>query len=212
MSGELLIFFIFFASAVDQNCMNWFVDSKTKKDDKCILKCTSLSVDMSTFSCPNFCDKLCNLSPSKKIIFQISDLYPGLTSEERAIATQYPVQSLKAYQLSWEAETICLKEYPTSRTNDESDACRHYVWAALLFRDLGKDITDKILNAHEQEPRQPETEKAMDLANNRRGLLIAERLVINTKFSEKSLMSSFRDDLKQGRLIVLKRHNKGSSR
>jgi hypothetical protein len=123
--------------------------------------------------------------------FKISDLYPGLTPAEKALAAEKPIDSLKAYRLSWKAEEICLKEFPRSASNDESDACRHFVWATLLSRVLGAEAAQSILDAHEQEPTQPPEEKAMDLANNQRGVTFATTEA--KTFSDEEILGQFRN-------------------
>jgi hypothetical protein len=158
-----------------------------------------------TFTCPNQCDELCNASEKEKYLFKLSELYPGLTMAERALASQEPVKTLKAYQLSWRAESMCLKKYPTSSHNDESDACRHFIWSSLLTKEFGREFTEKVLYAHEQEPTQPENEKAMDLANNQRGISVAEKLIKDKSFSDEKIFSELQEQFKQGRLIVFKK-------
>ena len=42
-------------------CFDWFKESKISKNDKaCVSKCTTLRMDMSTFSCSLECEKFCN--------------------------------------------------------------------------------------------------------------------------------------------------------
>lgn len=47
--------------------------------------------------------------------------------------------------------------------DDESDAFRHFVWAALLTKELGKARAKEFLDAHETDPDQPHIERQMDL-------------------------------------------------
>lgn len=206
-SSFLIFYFLLLAtpSLFAKDCSEWFKDSKIKKDNSCLIKCVSFTVDMGTFECPNQCDELCETSETEKFLFKISDLYPGLTTEERVLATKNPTKVLKAYQLSWDAEKECLNLFSSSRASDESDACRHFVWAALLYKEFGVDFSSQILNAHEQDPKQPQQEKSMDLANNRLGQLSAEQLIKDKKFNSQSVIKSFEDNLKHGRLIVLKK-------
>ena len=186
-------------------CEDWFEKTKLKPGKDCLIKCASANVDMDTFVCSSICDELCKSSKKEKFLFQLSDLYPGLTNEEKAFCTKEPVKMMEAYRLSWNAEKICGKLFPSSQTNDESDACRHYVWAALFYKEFGLEFSSKVLNAHEQDPKQPESEKAMDLANNRLGLLTAEQLVRDGKFNEENILSTFKENLKNGRLIILRK-------
>ena len=193
------------ASAASANCEKWFEKSKIKPGKDCLVECASFPVDMGTFDCPSSCADFCKTARSEKWIFELSDLYPGLTAEEKALAAQSPAKVLQAYQLSWKAEKLCSQLYRTGETNDESDACRHFVWSALLYKEFGTDFSGQVLNAHEQDAKQPEPEKAMDLANNRLGQIVAEKLVREKKFKEENLLNVFKDNLNQGRLIVLRK-------
>ncbi len=188
-----------------QDCGQWFKDSKLKPGSNCLLDCASKSVDLGTITCPDECSFFCESSGAEDFIFKISDLYPGLTAEERALAANESVRSATAYRLSLRAEKLCQKLYQSSSTNDESDACRHFVWAALLQDEFGAEFSNKVLNAHEQDPKQPLNEKSMDLANNRQGLLSVEELKKAKKFSDDSILESFQKNLAAGRLIVLKK-------
>lgn len=160
-------------------------------------------VDMGTFDCHEDCDSLCERPKSEKFIFQLSDLYPGLNPAERALVAQHPSKLLDAYKLSWRAERDCLQEFPKSDRNDGSDACRHFIWAALLTQNLGHEMAQKILDAHEQEPTQPRDEKAMDLANNQRGVTFARSKISN--LTDEAIMSEFRTLIKDGKLVTLEK-------
>jgi len=74
---------------------------------------------------------------------------------------------------------------------------RHFVWAALLTNRLGVEKTKKFLDAHENNPVQPSSEKAMDLANNRAGILVTlklrEKNVFNVDNIKKEAITSLRD-------------------
>ena len=184
----------------DDDCENWFKSAGLKRGKDCLLSCASTAVDMGTFTCPNRCDDFCNEAYLTKSLFNLSQIY-GLTPAEKALAAKEPTKTLRAYVLSWKAERLCSELFKSSRTNDESDACRHFVWASMLSRELGLDFANQVLNAHEQDPRQPERERAMDLANNRQG-----QLAIESRGAEKSddgILRSFQENLKKGNLIVI---------
>ena len=200
----LFLLMIFSNDATADNCQKWFEKSKVQLGKGCILDCVSSPVDMISFQCHDQCNQLCKSSGAEDWIFQLSDLYPGLTGEERALAAKEPIKMLSAYKLTWAAEKMCLKIYSKSRTNDESDACRHFIWAAYLYKEFGNEFGTQVLNAHEQDPDEPANERAMDLANNRLGMLTGEQLVKNNKFNEESVLNSFKDNLKKGNLIVIK--------
>jgi hypothetical protein len=60
----------------------------------------------------------------------------------------------------------------------------------------------------QQNPDEPEEEKAMDLANNRRGLIASSELIKEKKTKESEFLNQFLTDLKNGKIIVLKRKKK----
>ena len=192
------------ASASKDKCKEWFQNSGVKKGENCLLDCATIMVDMSTFHCPNMCDKICSSPTKESFVFQLSNIYPGLTAEERALSAKHPLKMLTAYKLSWKAESLCSSLFTVSRTNDASDACRHFIWAALLYKKYGVDFSTKVLDAHEQEPKQSKSERAMDIANNRLGQILAEQLIQKNKFNDKELLESFKEKLKKGRFIILK--------
>lgn len=167
----------------------------------CLAACTALQVDMGTFDCPKFCDSLCVPTVAGEAVglgFKLSGLYPGLTDAERKFADKNPMGALRAYHLSWKAERICKEVYFVSDTNDESDACRHFIWASLLNIEFGLVVASEILDAHEQNPDQAETEKSMDLANNRRGLIISSKLIKGKKDPRFRSFKSIPEGLKRG--------------
>ena len=180
-----------------------------KNGENCLLDCAAIMVDMNTFHCPDMCNKFCGSPTKESFVFQLSNLYPGLTAEERALSAKYPLKMLTAYKLSWKAEKLCSNLFTSSRTNDASDACRHFIWAALLYKEYGIDFSSQVLDAHEKEPRQNKNERAMDIANNRLGQSLAEQLIQKNKFNDKELLKSFKEKLRKGRFIILKEPSGG---
>ena len=206
----LFIIYFFVPNPLEAGeCKVWFKESGLSKGKNCLLKCASIKVDMNTFNCPNMCLQLCKAPKKESFIFELSNLYPGLTAEERALSEKYPLKMLSAYKLSWKAEKLCSKIYKSSRTNDASDACRHFIWAAFLYQKYGADFSTQVLDAHEQDFKQDKTERAMDIANNRIGQVLAEQLLQKNKFNEKELLKSFKEKLKKGRFIILKESSGG---
>ena len=186
-------------------CEDWFKKLKIARGKDCLLSCTSSVTDFRSLGCEEECTRLCNSSVTAEFLFNLSDLYPGLTKEERALAASEPKKTLRAYQLSWEAEGLCQKVYRDSRTNDESDACRHFVWAILLQKEFGLEFGSRVLNAHEEDPKQPIQEKSMDLANNRLGQIVGAQLQKENKIEPDDILDAFKDNLAKGRFIVLKK-------
>lgn len=155
---------------------------------------------MNTFDCPTECEKLCKASD---VPYSLLKAY-GLTDDEIKICDVDPSICLKGYLDSLRAEKICLSIYPASRTNDESDACRHFQWAALMADDIGKVNAEKILTAHENNPREPTEEREMDLANNKLGLSSYLALKKQGTLSDKALTDAFKKYLHDGKFVIIK--------
>ncbi len=208
---------LLFASAAQAatECQKWFARANLKPGPKCAASCAALPTDMSTFTCTTFCEKYCTTTADKianagkaakrRALAALADLYPGLTDEEQKLAEADPEKALQAYILSHRAENLCRKIYPASAVNDESDACRHFVWASLLQNDFGTKYAEKVLAAHEADPLQPKSEKAMDKANNEVGLLSSRNLISQKRFSEGNVVAEFKRSLAAGSLTVIRR-------
>lgn len=192
------------STANADSCADWFAASKIKLGKDCLVKCVVAPVDMATFDCHNACSMLCSETVGTDFIFKLSELYPGLSDAERALVSTNPKAALRAYVAKGRAESFCAIQFVDNRTNDESDACRHFFWASFLRNDLGENLALKFLNAHEEHPSQPEPEKHMDIANNRLGLVAAERLIKKNGLSETALLKEFATALTQKKVIVLK--------
>jgi hypothetical protein len=191
------------AKNADRDCVIWFEKSKIKTESKdCELICATLMTDMSTFVCPDQCDRLCKIKQkfpeSGKFVY-----YPGLTQAERALVEKYPKDAIKVFIQKNRAEWSSDRNFPTQQLNDEGDAFRHFVWAGLLTNELGKDRALEFLNAHEENRLQPVDERDMDLANNQSGIRSAESLIKSKNFSLKNLEQRALEDLHEKRLHVL---------
>ena len=190
-----------------QECKTWFNNAGLKFGEDCQLECSIAKTDITTFHCSLMCDKLCK-SPipiKEKLVFNISALYPGLTHSERILSAKYPKKMLTAYNLSRKAEKMCISIFPAIILDDVGDACRHFIWSSLLYNQFGMDFSRKILNAHEQSNRQSQESKAMDLANNRIGLMTAQKLIQTGKYKESKLIQVFKEKLKKEEIVVLKK-------
>lgn len=200
----ITIFLLYSSHLRADICDDWFIKSKIKKNKNCLNSCVIHKVDLSTFVCHSICNKLCDSDIAPDFIFTLSSLYPGLTDSERALTSQLPKEAFIVYKQKAKAETACEEIFGTNNKNDESDSCRHFIWSAYLTRELGSDLAQKFLNAHEEESTQPENEKAMDLANNRVGFLLAEKLIKSKKFSNDIVIKEFHTALKNNELTILK--------
>jgi len=166
---------------------------------------------MGTFNCPNLCPKYCKESQITNFTFQLTDLYPGLTNAERALASQFPAKALIGYTMALKAEHMCADEFGANRHNDESDGCRHFIWAGLMSDKIGSELATKFLNAHEDYEGNPIDEKSMDTSNNTIGLSEAKDLIDNKKFSAENLKSRFMIDLKDKKIQTIKPRLKGET-
>lgn len=144
-------------------CLDWFSKLEIVSSSGCESYCSIAATDMSTFTCHSSCADLCKKNFKKNTS---SVLHPILNNQEVALSKKNPFKSIKAYRLSHQAEEDCSALFYKSKTNDASDACRHFFWAYLLASQIDLDFAKKTLDAHESEPLQPSNEKAMDEKNN----------------------------------------------
>jgi hypothetical protein len=204
---HLILFMLFVGISTAANsaeCDDWFKNSKISPSDKdCLIKCTSIGTSMNTFYCPKECKTLCNTSIKEKILFKYA-YYPGLTDQEKALVAQYPEDAIKVFQQMLLAERRTGKYFPKGLVDDESDAFRHFTWACLLEKEIGIDQAQKFLDAHEANARQTQEAKAMDLANNRAGLLEAQRLQQQKQLDLEHIEKAALEHLKYKKLIILK--------
>lgn len=194
--------FAVIANESDKDCVKWFEKARIELGSKdCELKCSLLKTDMGTFMCPNQCDRLCisNPKPPGGLIY-----YPGLTIAENELLRRYPGDAATVYFQKREAEMSTERNFPDQNLNDESDAFRHFVWAGLLTKKLGREKASKFLEAHEADPDQPEIHRQMDVYNNSKGQSATESLLKNKKWSLKNLESQALDALHKKELKVLK--------
>ena len=179
-------------------CEEWFNSLKIKKDSECESNCRTVEVDMASYMCNHQCDVLCKNTPKKP-----SENYYGLTDDEIKFCKNNPVKCAKAYKQSWITEKLCLDIYPYSDMDDESDACRHYVWAILLSREIGTKDAETVLNAHENNSKEPKNQQSMDLANSRMAIINFQKDA--KKFnSNDDIKKSFINEIKENKFIIIK--------
>ena len=164
-----ILVFLFAASCnATDNCAQWFKKSKVPLGPDCLTKCTSLSTDLSTFTCPRQCASLCDeRSLLEKLLGNLA-YYPGLTTREKQLIIQHPTEAIKVFVQKEKAENSTYETFGRDAQDDESDAYRHFVWAGLLSKELGPDLAKEFLDAHEY-GHMSDPSSAMDLANNRAG-------------------------------------------
>lgn len=163
----ILVCSFFLNSARANDCLGWFLKSGlAPKAEDCELKCSITPVDMGTFSCTSQCESLC----SKNVAEQILSYIPRLTEGDRLIISKMPYEAYKVFLAKERVDKLTNKIFKKSRSQDESDAFRHFVWSVLLAQELGVDKAKSFLIAHEQDSTQSKNEKDMDLYNNDQGI------------------------------------------
>ena len=199
-----MLFILFWISAASADeCLEWFEGAGVQKGEDCLIECALIETDMGTFHCPERCAALCREQITERAVFSLSYFYQRLNPTERALIAKYPKKMLTAYQSARKAQKLCRDLFAENLRNDVSDACRHFVWAALLYKNFGRKFSHEILNAHEREKAQPSREKEMDLRNNKSGLAAAERLSKAGKLNKKEILKSFKRSLKENSLVIL---------
>jgi hypothetical protein len=186
------------------DCIARFNRAKIKTGTKdCELSCATLMVDMGTFMCPDQCEELCNTKPEESLLANFI-LYPGLPPAEKNLVAKSPKDALTVYKQKNLAEKATSRNFPDQNLNDESDAFRHFLWAALLTKELGRSRAQEFLDAHEADPDQPDSERQMDMHNNSQGQTAAESLIKETRWSRKNIQAKGLEDLRSKQLQVLK--------
>lgn len=184
-------------------CKEWFNDAKIKRNTKnCIKKCSILLTDMASFPCPHQCDLLCKNEVSTSI--QNLIFYPGLTPKEKELISKFPKEALLVFVQKTIAEQSAARNFPDQGLNDESDAFRHFTWAGLLTKELGTDVANQFLDAHEENRLQASSEKEMDTFNNKVGQEAAKSLIKNKSWSLKNLEAEGLKFLRTKKLMVIK--------
>jgi hypothetical protein len=158
---------------------------------------------MDTFLCPKQCPQFCDgRSFIEKLLGNIA-YYPGLTAKERELIIMHPNESLKVFQQKQKAEDATFRRFGRDTNDDESDAFRHFIWAALMAKEIGPDLAKEFLDAHEMDGKD-DFSKAMDLANNRAGILVSEKLRKEGRLNDLEIENEGIKALQEHTLIILK--------
>lgn len=201
-----LLFAVVFSSfgATTPDCEKWFFESlKINQGAKdCIDKCLIGLTGMDSFMCPTQCQDLCKISLARYIIDELTYKY-SLSEAEKKLIAKYPKEALAVYLAKKEAEEAVKRLFGDRSHNNEADAFRHFVWAGLITDKIGKEKAELFLDAHEQKPDQPASEKEMDSYNNAQGISEARRLENEKRFSIENLEKGAIEGLKNGKLKVI---------
>jgi hypothetical protein len=192
-------------AAPPKECIQWFTDANIDpKDANCVDKCGITATGMNSFMCPQACPQLCVVDGKLTNVLGRLLYYPGLTPEEREIVGRFPKDALIVFRQKEIAELATEKIFKRDAQKDESDAFRYFLWAGLLSKELGPDKAKLFLDAHESAGRADDPDRAMDLANNRAGLLAAEGLRKKGVLSQDGLEKAAMIEIRTNRLVILK--------
>lgn len=219
MNFQIIIAILLIADLSYAGCNDWFNEQKLKlNSDTCLSKCLVADVDMSTFSCRTKCESLCHPIVQKKNVVKknkakvindnSSSLYPGLNEAEKKLVALHFEVAVNVGIQKFKAEHIADKLFSYGSIDGENDAARHFMWSALMAREIGTELATQFLDAHEKNPNQKPEQRAMDLANNREGLLAFERLKSKTKVTDEDIIQEFQNRFDGKNLSILKPQKK----
>lgn len=171
----------------------------------CGTSCVTLPVNMGTFNCSLACEEFCRTYLKPETVGDLARFIEprALTPTEKSLVAKFPLEAIKVYRAKNESIGSTRRIFGDNFRNDESDAFRHFLWAGMLREQVGKDLANAFLNAHEASSLAPETETKMDQFNNSKGVDAATKLVTEKKFSTEALERSALQSLKNGELNVL---------
>lgn len=148
---KFFITFLFFSTVTTHatTCEDWFLNRRISPGKDCVQKCLLLPTGMGDWECTSQCQKLCSSkSLLEKTLGQLA-YYPGLTIKERDLITKKPYEAITVFLQKQKAEGMTLSKFGRDGDGDESDAYRHFIWAALMSKELGPDTAKEFLDAHE---------------------------------------------------------------
>ena len=127
----------------------------------------------------------------------------GMKKTEKSVAADnlYAMYKLQKSDNKGKAERFAENSGLGGLHNGKGDAFRHSLFNALNTQTVGKDVTKKLGDAHEEDrPGQPANEKKMDLNNNEVGRDIAES---NPDASIMDLATKLLDKMENGEMLTL---------
>ena len=187
-------------------CVSKFLASGIKPGtEDCETRCATLPFDMGDFNCSVACADFCKTYLKPQTVGDLARFIEprALTPEEKSLIAKFPLESIKVYRAKNESLNSTRRIFGDNFRNDESDAFRHFVWAGMLYEQVGKDLAEAFLNAHEAGSAAPQKETKMDQFNNAKGVDKAMELINEKKFSVEALERAALGKLKARELNVL---------
>lgn len=162
--------------------------------------CLSAPLDMGSFYCASECKDLCRTDSTE---VNHNSTYQYLNTEEQKLVAAHPLEAITVYKQKNKAIQLTETYFGHDGEDDESDAFRHFVWAGLLYSELGPDRAKVYLDAHEAEESVKSPARSMDLANNRAGQIAAERLTRLGSLNENQIVNFALKALRNKELVVI---------
>lgn len=177
-------------------CERWFKESGAKPGAgrDCVWKCVAHRISMGTFTCGSYCDDLCG----REVIYKPKPL--PVCPIEGWLAVTSPKEALKVNESADRAILRAAKHFGANRSDDESDAFRHFVWSALNTQAIGFKLAEKFLEAHESCVTE-EAGQEMDRVNNTRGI---EFVKAHPKISEDEIVQEAIKRIRERKLVVIR--------
>lgn len=123
-------------------------------------------------------DELLLTKEEKEEFIQLQNDYrQDMSEDEKKIFDNLPIyQRLNYLRVGYFSRNSAIQKFPNTLFNGKGDAYRHALFSARTTKVLGKELSEKLLTAHENKPEQHPLEKAMDLYNNQ----IGRQIPVNT--------------------------------
>lgn len=194
-------------------CRKWFSHRKIKptKDRKCVNKCETIEANFLSYACYFECESLCGFDADflqrQFLLDSVKNItiYYDLNEYELDLILKDPATALRVYLSKNKAEVVASTLFKRNDRLDESDAARHFAWAFATCMDIGYQKAKAFLDAHERTD-EAVNERAMDVANNYRGLEACKKIkqARPANNSPDQILLETIAAYKSGKLIVLK--------
>ena len=192
--------------AIDKECLRWFQQKvEVTNKETCERNCAVAKRDMGSFSCTE-CKDYCEIAFRLEEVEKPEIYTPLLNTTELSLAAKHPSAVWKVYESKSFAEEAAKEKFGFNDEGDESDALRHFAWASRITRDLGSNLAEEFLDAHEAGGDFNSDSTAMDLANNRAGILFS--LKAGANLTDSQIISEALKRIQENKLVMTRRRPK----
>ena len=121
-----------------------------------------------------------------------------------ALIGNNPKQTFAIAHAKKRASDLTEEYFLENRTKDESDAFRHFLWAALMAKNIAPDFSKAFTDSHESCVT-ANSEQEMDYVNNGKGIEAFRALSRERgKVTENDLVAEALNQIEKGKLSILK--------